>query len=114
MNQDRLDNLFERYRTACPDVEPGPNFMPALWQKIESRQSFWSVFDRFGVTLTTASAAICLLLLALNLFFAPGALSPAPTYMDALMDEHSAERTAYTEAIRRAPADLPPAPAPAQ
>jgi hypothetical protein len=114
MDQDRLDYLFERYRAACPDIEPGPNFMPDLWQKIDARQSFWSVFDRFGVKLTTASAAICLLLLALNLFFAPGPLNLAPTYMDALMAEHSAERTAYTEAIRRAPADLPPVPAPAR
>ena len=108
MEQDRLNSFFERYRAACPEVEPGPNFMPDLWHKIESRQSFWSVFDRFGLRLTTASAAICLLLLALNLFFSPGALNIAPTYADALMADHSAEKTSYTEAIQRTPSNLPP------
>ena len=108
MNQDSLDALFERYRAACPEVEPGRNFMPALWERIEARQNFWMVFDRFGLTLTTASAAICLLLLALNLFFAPGTLNFAPSYADALMADHSAETTAYAEAIRQVPADLGP------
>ena len=57
-----LDELFERYRMACPDVDPGPNFMPALWQKIEARHSFWFTFVRFGRGALTASAAVCLLL----------------------------------------------------
>jgi hypothetical protein len=107
MEAGQLDELFERYRAACPEVEPQANFMPALWQKIEARQSFWSVFDHFGRTLTTASAAICLLLLALNLFFTPGALNIVPTYADALMEDHSAERTDYGEAIRSTPPEAP-------
>jgi hypothetical protein len=112
MTNDGLDDLFGRYRAACPEIEPGANFMPAIWQKIEARQSFWSVFDRFGAKLTTASALICLLLLALNLFFSPGALNLVPTYADALMADHSAERTDYGEAIRSAPNDVPPHVAP--
>ncbi|HEY7211897.1 MAG TPA: hypothetical protein VH477_16615 [Bryobacteraceae bacterium] len=108
MSERGLDDLFERYRAACPEVEPGPNFMPSLWQKIEARQSFWSVFGRFGKRLTTASAALCLLLLALNLFFSPGALNVIPTYADALMADHSAESTDYGEAIRSNTPEAPP------
>jgi hypothetical protein len=43
-NSAKLDALFVEYRSACPDVEGGPNFMPALWQKIEARRNamtFW-------------------------------------------------------------------------
>jgi hypothetical protein len=39
-----LDELFVQYRSACPDVEGGPNFMPQLWQRIEARRNamtFW-------------------------------------------------------------------------
>ena len=102
-----LDALFQRYRAACPDVEPRTDFMPALWQKIEIRQNFWSVFGRLGKTLTTASAALFLLLLALNLLTSPGARYIAPTYADALMADHTAEKTDYAEAIRIAASDGP-------
>ena len=50
----------------------------------------------------TASAAVCLLLLFLN-FVAKPEDHLGPTYTDALMADHSAERTYYTEGIR----DLP-------
>ena len=40
----KLDQLFQTYRAACPDVEPSTNFMPNLWQRIEGRHSFGFVF----------------------------------------------------------------------
>jgi len=73
--------------------------MPSLWQKIEARQGFWFVFGRFGRPAATVSAAVCLLLLALNLIVPPGSLNPSATYADALMADHSADKTDYTEAI---------------
>jgi hypothetical protein len=42
----QLDELFAKYRAACPDVEAGTNFMPALWDRIERRSSFPTVFGR--------------------------------------------------------------------
>jgi hypothetical protein len=98
-----LDETFRRYREACPDVTPSANFMPTLWTKIENRQNFWSLFERFGSRFATATAALCLLLLALNFISAPS-LNSAPSYVDALMADHSAEKTYYAEAIRNAPA----------
>jgi hypothetical protein len=96
----RLDALFQRYRVACPDVEPSANFMPRTWMKIEARRSFWFVFERLARTAMTACAALCLLLLALNVYSASHAVLSAPSYTDALMAEHTAEQTDYTEAIR--------------
>ena len=96
----RLDETFRRYRDACADIEPSANFMPGIWQKIEARQGFWPVFERFGAMVASASAALCLLLLALNLLWSPGLNTSPPSYTDALLADHSAEKTYYAEAIR--------------
>jgi hypothetical protein len=96
----RLDALFQRYRAACPDVDPSANFMPRMWMKIEARRSFWFVFRRLAQAAMTACAALCLLLVALNVYSASQALLLAPSYTDALMADHTAEQTDYTEAIR--------------
>jgi hypothetical protein len=103
----QLDEFFQTYRAACPEVEPGRNFMPNLWQRIEARQNFWFFFQRFARTASAACGALCLLLLALNLY--PPRQSNANNYMDALMAEHTAEKTYYTEAIRSLPntGDIP-------
>jgi len=59
---DQLDALFRAYHAACPAPEPGVNFMPQLWQKIESRQNYGFSFRRMANALVTAAVAatICL------------------------------------------------------
>jgi hypothetical protein len=108
-DETRLDELFQTYRASCPDIEPGANFMPNLWQKIEARHSFGFVFQRLARTVMTASAALCLLLVVLNLISSEQVHLLTPSYADALMADHTAETTYYTEAIRSAPTsdDLP-------
>ena len=59
----RLDEFFQRYRAACPDVEPTPNFMPMLWERIEGRRGFAFTFERMARPAMTIFAALCLLLL---------------------------------------------------
>jgi len=100
MNQDEsgLDELLRSYRSACPDVEPGPLFMPMLWQKIEARHSFWWVFQGFARTAMAGCAALALLLLALNLA-GPQPGLPSPSYTDALVADHSAEKMYYAESV---------------
>ncbi len=98
-----LDTLLGAYRRACPDVEPTANFMPAIWQKIEARRSFWFVFQREARAVMTASAALFVLLLVLNFFSGSQSHWAASTYADALMADHTAEKTYYTEAIRSSP-----------
>jgi hypothetical protein len=102
-DESALDELFRKYRAACPEIEPGANFMPAVWQKIESRHSFWFVFQRLARTATTGCAALCLILVILNVTSAPQSTRGTATYTDALLAEHSAEKTYYTEAIPTAP-----------
>src|SRR6201996_9762187 len=98
-----LDTLLEAYRSACPDIEPSANFMPAIWQKIEARRSFWFVFQREARAVMTASAALFVVLLVLNFFSGSQSHLAASTYADALMADHTAEKTYYTEAIRSSP-----------
>ena len=99
-----LNTLLEKYRYACPDVEPSANFMPAIWQGIAARRSFWFVFQREARAVMTASAALFVVLLVLNFFSGSQNHLAASTYADALMDDHTAEKTYYTEAIRSTPA----------
>ena len=54
---DHLDALLRAYHEACPTPEPGPNFMPQLWQRIESRQTFAFSFRRMANALVTAAMA---------------------------------------------------------
>lgn len=100
----QLDELFARYRAACPEVEAGSNFMPAMWDRIERRSSFPFVFERLTKAFVAATAAACLLLTVLTALpsrqgAAAGAAAPA-TYADALYADNSAEKTYYTEAVR--------------
>lgn len=107
MNEDsKLDQLFLNYRAACPEVEPSPNFMPSLWQRIESRHSFGFVFRNVARVTMTACAALCLLLVFMN-FASPfrERIAQTPNYTDVLMAEHTAENTDYTEALHGATSD---------
>lgn len=60
--EQRLDKLFLEYREACPDPEPGANFMPLMWQRIEARRSpvlQWVTMSRRALV---AALALCLVL----------------------------------------------------
>jgi len=59
---DQLDAMFRAYRNACPTPEPGINFMPQLWRRIEARQNYGFSFRRMANALVTAAlaASICL------------------------------------------------------
>ncbi len=95
-----LNELFGEYRAACPDVDASANFMPRVWQRIESRRGFWFAFQGLGRAAMAASTAVCVLLLILNFIAMPQA-HLAPTYADALAADHSAETTYYAEAIQK-------------
>ena len=103
-NEDHeLDGLFQRYRDSFPEFQASPEFMPRLWEKIENRPNFWSVFQSCARAAMSLCAVLCLLLLVLNFMEARQNYLPDPTYADALAAEHTAEKTYYTEAIRSTP-----------
>ena len=100
---DQLDDWFQRYRMACPEVDASVNFMPALWDKIENRRGFAFTFERLAKPMMTVLAALCILLFVLNVTGVGQNTLPAASYTDALAADSSAERTYYTEAIRDNP-----------
>jgi hypothetical protein len=99
-SEERLDRLFQEYRDACdaPDLSSG--FMPALWQKIEARQSSSWFFRKFSGWFVAASAAASAVL-ALALLSMPVGSNNfyAESYVDALAADHIAEYTLYTEPV---------------
>jgi len=101
-SNERLDQLFLQYREACDVPEVSANFMPALWQKIEARQSSSWVFRRVSGWFVAASAAASAML-ALALLSTPSMPSPgnfyASTYVDALAADYASEYTLYTEPV---------------
>ena len=94
----RLQDLLEAYRNACPDPQESSTFMPGLWQKIEARQSFPSAMRRFAQLFVSAAAAMCLLMAML--LTTSNTHSPSPnvmTYVEALDNETSHDVMAYAD-----------------
>ena len=101
-----LDQLFQQYRSACPDLEPGANFMPALWKKIESRRNLWFHFGRLGKNALAMSGALCLVLLALNFTTSPEVIT---NYADAFLPDDANAQGYTSEVLRPAlPNDIAP------
>jgi hypothetical protein len=61
--EQRLDQLLESYKAACPDAEPGANFMPTLWQRIEARRNPVLQWVTMSRRLLAGAMALCVLLL---------------------------------------------------
>ena len=100
-DNERLDQLFSAYRNACEVPELSSGFMPALWQKIEARQSASWVFSKISGWFVAASAAATavLALALLSMPSIPGGNYATTTYVDALAADHIAEYTLYTEPV---------------
>jgi hypothetical protein len=83
-----LQALFASYRTELPDVEPGPNFMPGVWAKIDPQRSLTYSFRRIARALVTAAVGACLLMSAvLTSINHPQPVNSA--YVDVLDDDTS-------------------------
>jgi hypothetical protein len=85
-NEDeKLDALFRAYRDACPDPEASVNFMPTLWARIDSRQTFLFSFRRMANAFVTAAVALSI---ALGVYMSVPRSTPGSpeTYVEALAD----------------------------
>lgn len=98
--EDELDGLFRAYREACPDPEPGANFMPQLWDRIESRQTFSSFLERMASGFVTAAVALTLLM-AVFLYIPQGnGAFQSESYVEALAASHADyENTDFFEPV---------------
>lgn len=62
---DKLQSLWSEYRDACPDPEPGPNFMPEMWRRIDSRRRTATLlYRRWAEVFVMTTFAITVLLVA--------------------------------------------------
>lgn len=96
-SDEQLDALFQAYRKACPTPEPGPNFMPQLWHKIEAGQTVGFALRRFASTFVTAAVAASL---ALGLYMAlPRRAAPDPSYYSSYVEALAAANTIDTPDI---------------
>src|SRR5215467_6835099 len=87
---ERLNALFRAYGEACIAPEPSANFMPQLWQRIESRQTFSVFFRRVARGFVTA--AVCAsLAMAVYMRLPRAANSYSSTYVEVLAASHNGE-----------------------
>ncbi|MBI3207880.1 MAG: hypothetical protein HYZ37_03145 [Candidatus Solibacter usitatus] len=94
--EQKLDELLQSYRAACPDVDGGTNFMPRLWQKIESRQTVPFRMRRFAQAIVSVTAVLCMGMSVL--LFSPLMQNSAlPSYVEALDSMHQPEVMAYAD-----------------
>jgi len=98
-DEESLDALFQEYRAACPDRDPGANFMPELWQRIEAGRTFSFSLGRLASGFVTAAVALTLAMAVY--LYAPHGSSPyySETYVEALAAGHAAENADYFEAV---------------
>ena len=93
-----LDDLFRAYRDACPAPEPGPDFMPAMWARIEARESFVNWFGRFAKGLVTAAVATSVIL-GMTLASLPSLNRPGDFYNATFVDALRADQIATLEPL---------------
>jgi hypothetical protein len=87
---DEIRAMFASYRESLPDREPGADFMPQLWNRIDSRRNLTFSFGRLAKGFVSLAMASCLAMSVL--FLTPVAqISPiyGATYLDALAADHS-------------------------
>lgn len=97
---DQLDALFRAFRDACPTPEPSANFMPALWQRIESRQTFTFSFRRMANALVTAALAASMLLGVYTAMPHSRAADYSVTYVEALADANTIDTPDIVAPVR--------------
>jgi hypothetical protein len=89
---EKLDAMFAAYRMACPDPEPGTNFMPGLWKRIEARRSATvSVFRHWAQACVVATVALTLLIGAVLIPKLQNNAAYSSSYLEALSAEHSSD-----------------------
>ncbi len=95
--EERLAALFAEYREACPDPDPGPDFMPQLWRRIDARRSFGNHLKRLARGFITAAAAAALLM---GVFLARAPQHPGPSYVELLAADQGHADLSDTEIVQ--------------
>ena len=84
--------IFASYREALSDIEPGANFMPQLWTRIDAQRNVTFSFGRLAKRFVSVAVASCL---AMSILFLTPMHEMSPiygaTYLDALAADHPDE-----------------------
>ncbi len=89
--EQELDRLLAAYRDACEAPEPGPEFLPRLWERIDSTQGWTERLWKWANGLAAAAAAASVLLVILQLAGQPRQDFYSATYVETLMAQTEAE-----------------------
>jgi hypothetical protein len=87
-----LEGLFQAYRQSVPDPEASREFMPKLWERIDSRRNFTLRLKRLSQLFVGTAAVLCCLIAGASIAI-PGRPSAEvhATYLDALAAAHPAD-----------------------
>jgi hypothetical protein len=102
---DELTKVFAAYRDAVPDPEPGADFMPGLWARIEARRSPARVLRTFAHAFAMLAAVTVLLIATVLIPRLQTAPVYSASYVDVLESEHAGEM-AYADVPQ--PSEAPP------
>jgi len=105
--EQRFDALMQAYRTACGSPEASANFMPGLWAKIESRQSFTFSFRRMANLFATASVTLSIALLGIYLAIPKVAPAVTQSYVEALAEASTPDAQEFVNPATLELADRP-------
>lgn len=89
----KLASLWAKYREACPDPEPSPEFVPELWRKIEARRqaTVSLLLRRWAEVCVMAAVALALLVSTLPIPHSLRLPVYQSTYLDVLAAADSSE-----------------------
>ena len=93
---DRLNSLLAKYRDSCPDPEPGANFIPQLWERIEARRGVTAslLLRRWAEAWVLATVTLAIVI---GVFLIPRLQDPPAdqiSYVDVLLAADSASDAA--------------------
>ena len=89
-----FDGLMAQYREAVNEPEPGSDFMPRLWRKIDAKRTFAFRFRKLTQVFVGAAAVLCLLIAGASTLISPQGTPLHGTYLDVLAEAHPAETLA--------------------
>ena len=94
-----LDDFFSDYRTACPEIDAGPEFMPGLWRRIDAKRAVRLQLRHLSRMVLSGAAAVYLLMTGAMLLPSNAAPALNQSYVDALAASQDAGTWSYAEAL---------------
>jgi hypothetical protein len=86
---------FAAYRASVPDFDASPEFMPKLWQRIESERKVRFSFSRLTRALVPVSACLCAMTFAVALLtpLTQNLSNQHSTWVEVVADDNSDDDT---------------------